>query len=79
MLHDRGWVKDEAGHLVLTAPGAAAAHDLVARRDEWSAWLEHGWKLRLPDAREPDPRDVRGSLGSEAADRLAALRAEAAA
>ncbi|CAA9483772.1 MAG: Mn-Zn_transporter_SitC [uncultured Solirubrobacteraceae bacterium] len=79
VLHARGWVKDEGGRLVLTAPGADAAHDLVARRDEWSAWLEHGWRLRLPDAREPDPRDVRGSLGSEAADRLAAFRAEAAA
>lgn len=78
-LRRRAWVKDEDGHLVLTEPGAAAAHDLVARRDDWSAWLEHGWKLRLPDAREPDPRDVRGSLGDDAANRLAALRSEAAA
>jgi len=78
-LEIRRWVKPEGGRLVLTEPGAAAAHDLLARRDEWSAWLEHGWKLRLPDAREPDPRDVRGSLGAEAADRLARYRAEAAA
>jgi manganese/zinc/iron transport system permease protein len=39
--------------------------------------LEHGWRLKLPDAREPDPRDLRASLGDEHADRLRTLAAEA--
>jgi manganese/zinc/iron transport system permease protein len=65
--------------IFLSESGAAAAHALLARRDLWGAWLEHGWRLDLPDAREPDPSDLRASLGDEAADELARLAAEAAA
>jgi manganese/zinc/iron transport system permease protein len=43
----------------LSEAGAAAAHALLERRELWSAWLEHGWRLGLPDAREPDPGDGR--------------------
>jgi manganese/zinc/iron transport system permease protein len=70
----RGHVRRDADQrLVLTAPGAEAAHALLGRRDLWSAWLEHGWRLDLPDAREADPRNLRASLGDEAVDRLRAL------
>ncbi len=68
-----GLLAREGGRLRLTESGAGAAHALLERRAEWSAWLEHGWRLDLPDAREPDPRDLRGSLGDAAADRLRAL------
>jgi manganese/zinc/iron transport system permease protein len=65
--------RDNDGRLFLTESGAAAAHKVLEQRDLWTAWLEHGWRLELPDAREPDPRDLRGSLGEEAVERLLAL------
>jgi len=68
--------KDE--RLYLSESGAAAAHVMLERRELWSAWIEHGWRLRLPDAREPDPTDLRGSLGDEYADRLRALAGQGA-
>ncbi len=71
-LEHGGMLARDHGRLLLTARGAAAAGALIERRAEWSAWLEHGWRLELPDAREPDPRDLRRSLGDEAADRLLA-------
>jgi manganese/zinc/iron transport system permease protein len=58
---------------MLNAEGAAEAHRALEGRRLWSAWLEHGWRLRLPDAREPDPRDLRASIGDEAVAELAAL------
>lgn len=58
----------------LTAAGRAAAADLADRRALWSAWLAHGASVRLPDAREPDPADLRGSLGEDAVRQLRALR-----
>jgi manganese/zinc/iron transport system permease protein len=61
------------GTLALTARGDDVARALTGRRALWSLWLEHGWRLELPDAREPDPRDVRGSLGPRYTDRLMAL------
>lgn len=61
--------------LVLTEAGAAAAHAVLDRRHLWSLWLEHGWRLELPDAREPDPSDLRTSLGDAHADRLLQLAA----
>lgn len=64
--------------LRLTQAGADAAHALEERRDLWAAWLEHGAALDLPDAREPDPRDLRGSLGDDVADRLRQLAGTAA-
>ncbi len=71
---------DRAGMLVhdeerihLSESGAAAAHAVLERRDLWSAWLEHGWKLDLPDAREPDPTDLRASLGDDYADEVVRL------
>jgi manganese/zinc/iron transport system permease protein len=57
----------------LTAAGRAAATEAAERRALWTAWLEHGPSIRLPDAREPDPADLRGSLGDEAVTQLRAL------
>jgi manganese/zinc/iron transport system permease protein len=68
-----GLLTRDGERLLLTEEGAAAVHAQLERRRLWSAWLEHGWRLELPDARDPDPRDLRGSLGSEATDRLLAL------
>jgi manganese/zinc/iron transport system permease protein len=62
----------------LSEAGAAAAHSVLERRELWSAWLEHGTELGLDGAREPDPHDLRGTLGDEAADRLRALAGAAA-
>lgn len=61
----------------LTPAGRAAADDLADRRALWSAWLEHGASVRLPDAREPDPTDLRGSLGDDAVEQLRRLSADA--
>ena len=55
----------DGDRVYLFESGAAAAHAVLERRDLWSAWLEHGWRLQLPDAREPNPADLRGSLGDE--------------
>ncbi len=74
-----GMLERDGERAFLSEAGAAAAHALLERRQLWSAWLEHGWRLQLPDAREPDPHDLRASLGDEAADRLAALAAADAA
>ncbi|WP_300016401.1 iron chelate uptake ABC transporter family permease subunit [Pseudonocardia sp.] len=57
----------------LTPAGEIAAADLADRRALWSAWLEHGASVRLPDAREPDPTDLRGSLGDDAVEQLRRL------
>jgi manganese/zinc/iron transport system permease protein len=57
----------------LTPAGHAAAAEAAERRALWTAWLEHGPSIRLPDAREPDPADLRGSLGDEAVTQLRAL------
>jgi manganese/zinc/iron transport system permease protein len=54
----------------LTATGRAAAAETAERRALWSAWLEHGPSIRLPDAREPDPVDLAGSLGEDAVAQL---------
>lgn len=75
---DRAAMLERDGERIrLSESGAAAAHALLAKRDLWGAWLEHGWRLELPDAREPDPGDLRASLGDAAADELARLAAEA--
>ena len=63
----------DGDRLYLSESGAAAAHAVLERRELWTAWLEHGWRLDLPDAREPDPSDLRASLGDDYADRLHAL------
>ncbi|MGE3288861.1 MAG: metal ABC transporter permease [Pseudonocardia sp.] len=62
----------------LTPSGQAAAADLADRRALWTAWLVHGPALALPDAREPDPADPRGSLGDAAVARLRVLSSAAA-
>lgn len=73
---DRAGMIDRDGELLrLSERGAAAAHAALEERRLWSAWLEHGWRLGLADAREPDPRDLRGSLGDDLTDRLVALSA----
>lgn len=70
-----GRARLDDGRLVLTPAGAAQAHAALESRALWTAWLDHGARLGL-DGREPDPRDVRGSLGPDAADRLLAMAAE---
>jgi len=70
-----GMLERDGDRIRLSESGAAAAHALLARRRLWAAWLEHGGRLRLPDAREPDPSDLRGSLGDAAADELERLAA----
>lgn len=70
-----GMLERDGGRIFLSESGAAAAHAVLDRRDLWSAWLEHGWRLRLPDAREPDPTDLRASLGDAAADELTRIAA----
>lgn len=73
-----GMLAQDGDRVHLSEAGAAAAHAVLERRDLWSAWLEHGWQLALPDAREPDPSDLRGSLGDGYADELQRLAAEGA-
>jgi manganese/zinc/iron transport system permease protein len=68
-LRRRGLLDDHG----LTAAGRAAAADLADRRALWTAWLEHGASVRIPDAREPDPSDLRGSLGDDAVRQLELL------
>lgn len=58
-----GLLAMDGERLMLSEAGAAAAHAAVDARAMWSAWLEHGWRLDIADAREPDPRDLRASLG----------------
>lgn len=65
-----GSLSRDGDRIFLSEPGAAAAHALLQRRDLWSIWLEHGWKLDIPDAREPDPRELRRSLGDGLTDQL---------
>ncbi|WP_316690112.1 metal ABC transporter permease [Pseudonocardia sp. H11422] len=57
----------------LTTTGHSARTDLAERRMLWSAWLAHGASVTMPDAREPDPADLRGSLGDDAIAQLRAL------
>lgn len=66
---------DDHGRLYLNESGAAAAHAVLERRDLWSLWLKHGHELDMPDAREPDPSDLRSSLGDELVERMLALEA----
>jgi manganese/zinc/iron transport system permease protein len=72
-LERAGLLEHDGDRLFLSDSGAAAAHSLLERRDLWTAWLEHGWRLDLGDAREPDPSDLRGSLGDDAVDELMTL------
>jgi manganese/zinc/iron transport system permease protein len=77
-LRRAGWADRAAdGRLALTASGRAAAAEALARRDDWGAWLEHGWRLELPDAREPDPTDLEATLGRDGVARLRSLAAGA--
>lgn len=73
-----GMLIREGDRILLSESGAAAAHALLDHRDLWTLWLEHGWRLRLPDAREPDPTDLRASIGDEQVDRLRDLAAREA-
>jgi manganese/zinc/iron transport system permease protein len=77
-LHKAGLVDRQGTHLLLSEAGAAAAQAARDRRELWSLWLEYGAYLDLPDAREPDPLDLRRSLGKEHVARLRALAASGA-
>ncbi|MBW3647518.1 MAG: metal ABC transporter permease [Actinobacteria bacterium] len=74
-LDRRGLLVRVGAVVSLSTAGVRAARDAVERRELWSLWLEHGAQLDLPDAREPDPRDVQRSLGREQVARLHALAA----
>jgi len=72
-LRRRGLVDPQ---LSLTDAGrrqATSARDAVLA---WTAWLEHGWRLGLPDARDANPLDVAGSLGAEMAQQLTRMARE---
>jgi manganese/zinc/iron transport system permease protein len=73
-----GLIERDGERLRLSEAGAAAAHTALEGRRLWSAWLEHGWRLEIGDAREPDPRDLRGSLGDALTDRLLDMAGEGA-
>jgi manganese/zinc/iron transport system permease protein len=68
-----GLVARRDGLLVLSPEGSRAARGAGERRTLWSLWLEHGARLDLPAACEPDPRDLQRSLGPEQVARLRAL------
>ena len=72
-----GLLERDGERLRLSEAGAGAAHAALEQRYQWTMWLEHGWRLELPDAREPDPRDLAGSLGDDALRRLRDMAAEA--
>ncbi len=69
-LEHRGLARLDGSAISLTATGEDHVAELQERRRLWSLWLEHGWRLDLPDAREPDPLDLRRSIGDRSADRL---------
>ena len=68
-----GALAKDGDRVHLSESGAAAVHALLDRRELWSAWLEHGWRLEIPDAREPDPRDLRATLGDDLTEQLIGL------
>jgi manganese/zinc/iron transport system permease protein len=74
-LDEAGLLARDGERVMLNEQGAAAAHAALESRRLWDAWLEFGSQMPLDDAREPDPRDIRASLGDEVADRLTALAA----
>ncbi len=77
-LRSAGWAeRSDDGRMRLTGAGRTAAEDALARRADWGAWLEHGWRLDLPDAREPDPTDLEATLGRDGVARLRTLAAGA--
>jgi manganese/zinc/iron transport system permease protein len=67
------------GAVALTYAGRREARRAREGILAWSAWIEHGWRLGLPDAREADPLDLAGSLGDEMAARLVHMAREDAA
>jgi manganese/zinc/iron transport system permease protein len=68
-----GVLRRDGDRIALSATGTAAVQTLFDRRELWSAWLENGWRIELPDAGEPDPRDLRASLGDDLTDQLLAF------
>ena len=74
-LRRTGMLESQGERIFLSEAGAGAAQAVLERRELWTLWLEHGAGLDLSDAREPDPHDVRGSLGDDYTDRLQALAA----
>ena len=66
-------LRRDGDRIALSATGTAAVQTLFDRRELWSAWLENGWRIELPDAGEPDPRDLRASLGDDLTDELLAF------
>lgn len=66
----------DRGAVALTEKGRARAAQDRREVAAWSAWIEHGWRLDLPDAREPDPLNMRRSLGEETLRQLAELGQE---
>ena len=71
----RDGLLEHGERLVLTEAGAAAAHALLERRELWSAWIAHGHRLGITDAREPDPSDLTRTLTPAELERLRELSA----
>ncbi|MCB0858003.1 MAG: metal ABC transporter permease [Solirubrobacterales bacterium] len=71
-----GSLRRDGDRVYLSEAGAAAVHTLLDRRDLWTLWLEYGWRLDIPDAREPDPRRLRETLGDDLTDQLLAMASE---
>jgi len=76
ILDHAGLIARDGERVMLNEQGAAAAHSVLESRLLWGAWLEHGANLSLDDAREPDPRDVRGSLGDAMTEKLLEISGE---
>lgn len=75
-LQRAGLATSADGGVLLTDAGHREAQRAREGIRAWSAWIEHGWRLGLPDAREADPLDLAGSLGNEMAARLARMAEE---
>lgn len=75
-LRRSGLADPDRGAVALTEKGRARAAQDRREVAAWSAWIEHGWRLDLPDAREPDPLNMRRSLGEANLRQLAELGQE---
>lgn len=67
------------GTASITPAGRQTHDELVRERHLWSLWLVHGWRVPLPDAREPTPATLHEVIGRSGIATLTALEQEGAA